>query len=103
MKVQKCGSNQLHLTESSLKVQLGQFDDYASVRSYKYKMRSTLSCLLQFPDQLSPFFFVGKYPTECGKYPRLVLMVAVVEFDGRMTYRRKDHRLALLLVPYFFL
>ena len=50
-------------------------------------------------------FFVGKkkYPTECGKYPRFVLMVAVVEFDGRMTYRRKDHRLALLLVPYFCL
>ena len=48
-------------------------------------------------------FFVGKYPTECGKYPHFVLMVAVVEFDGRMTYRRKDHRHALLLVPYFCL
>ena len=30
-------------------------------------------------------------------------MVAVVEFDGRMTYRRKDHCLALLLVPHFCL
>ena len=48
-------------------------------------------------------FFVGKYPCRCGKYPRFVLMVAVVEFDGRMTYRQKDHRLALLLVPYFCL
>ena len=69
MKVQKCGSNQLHLTESSLKVQLGQFDDYASVRSYKYKMRSTLSCLLQFPDQLSPFFLLGNIPLSVGNIP----------------------------------
>ncbi len=48
-------------------------------------------------------FFVGKYPTEYGKYPCFVLMVTVVEFDGCITYRRKDHRLALLLVPSFFL
>jgi hypothetical protein len=49
-------------------------------------------------------FFVGKNPCRCGKYPRFFfLMVAVVEFDGCITYRRKDHRLALLLVPYFCL
>ena len=28
-------------------------------------------------------------------------MVTMVEFDGRMTYLRKDHCLALLLVPHF--
>jgi len=49
------------------------------------------------------FFFVGKYPCRCGKYPPFVLMVAVVEFDGRMTYWRKDHCLAFLLVPHFCL
>ena len=35
-------------------------------------------------------FFVGKYPCRCGKYPCFVLMVAVVEFDGCITYQRKD-------------
>ena len=43
-------------------------------------------------------FFVWKYPTECGKYPRFILMVAVVEFDGRMTYRRKEASFGTLLL-----
>ena len=57
-----------------------------------------LGLILQSPDQLSPFF-CREYPTVRGKYPPFVLMVAVVEFDGRMTYWRKDHCLALLCTP----
>jgi hypothetical protein len=38
--------------------------------------------VLQSPDQLSPIFF-EIYPKRRGKYPIVVLLVAMVEFDGR--------------------
>jgi hypothetical protein len=34
---------------------------------------------------------------------RFVVLVAMVEYDGRMTYWQKALRLALLLVPHFCL
>ena len=75
----------------------------ANVVVVDFKLLKVLLLTTTVSRSIVSVFFVGKYPTECGKYPRFVLMVAVVEFDGRMTYRRKDHRLALLLVPYFCL
>jgi len=33
----------------------------------------------------------------------LTIVVAVVEFDGQRLYHRKEHHLALLLVPHFCL
>ena len=59
--------------------------------------------LLHFPKQSNFSFLgfipnkVGDIPNWCDTLPRLVLLVAVVEFDGRLPYRRKQHSLALLL------
>ena len=51
---------------------------------------------------ISPFWDLSQTKWEISQagatpLPRLVLLVAVVAFDGRLPYRRKQHSLALLL------
>jgi hypothetical protein len=72
-----------HISQKNDRELYGTYNHFLSHQTTITETHTKLENITTVSRSIVSDFFRGKYPKQRGKYPFVVLLVAVVEFDGR--------------------